>query len=171
MKYSACAECEIISLRKLWNISRRLRLCSMWNEINPPHAPQRISHAKRISRTKCISQIPQGIYFTEKSTCASKCFFLAGMAGFGPTNVGVKVLCLTAWRHPNNTIIISHLSRDVNEKSNKTAVKSKNLACEQVKSKKALTKNEECAILFRRCDRAGFYIPIKRSLSGCGSAW
>ena len=31
-----------------------------------PHAPQRISHAKRISRTKCISQIPQGIYFVEK---------------------------------------------------------------------------------------------------------
>ena len=35
VKYSACAECEIISLRKLWNISRRLRLWSMWNEINP----------------------------------------------------------------------------------------------------------------------------------------
>ena len=52
-------------------------------------------------------------------------FALAGMAGFGPTNVGVKVLCLTAWRHPNNTVIISHLSRDVNEKSHKTAVKSK----------------------------------------------
>ena len=33
-----------------------------------PHAPQRISHAKRISRTKCISQIPLGIYFVEKST-------------------------------------------------------------------------------------------------------
>jgi hypothetical protein len=23
------------------------------------------------------------------------------MAGFEPTNVAVKVLCLTAWRHPN----------------------------------------------------------------------
>ena len=27
-------------------------------------------------------------------------FLLAGMAGFGPTNAGVKVPCLTAWRHP-----------------------------------------------------------------------
>ena len=27
-------------------------------------------------------------------------FVLAGMAGFGPTNAGVKVPCLTAWRHP-----------------------------------------------------------------------
>ena len=29
------------------------------------------------------------------------CFLLAGMAGFEPTTAGVKVLCLTAWRHPN----------------------------------------------------------------------
>ena len=26
---------------------------------------------------------------------------MAGMAGFGPTNDGVKVRCLTAWLHPN----------------------------------------------------------------------
>ena len=26
---------------------------------------------------------------------------LAGVAGFEPTNAGVKVQCLTAWRHPN----------------------------------------------------------------------
>ncbi len=27
--------------------------------------------------------------------------FLAGVAGFEPTNDGVRVRCLTAWRHPN----------------------------------------------------------------------
>ena len=27
--------------------------------------------------------------------------YLAGMAGFEPANEGVKVPCLTAWRHPN----------------------------------------------------------------------
>ena len=26
---------------------------------------------------------------------------LAGVAGFEPTNAGVKVPCLTAWLHPN----------------------------------------------------------------------
>ena len=26
---------------------------------------------------------------------------MAGMAGFEPTHNGVKVRCLTAWRHPN----------------------------------------------------------------------
>ena len=26
---------------------------------------------------------------------------MAGMAGFEPANDGVKVRCLTAWRHPN----------------------------------------------------------------------
>ena len=36
--------------------------------------------------------------------------FLAGMAGFGPTNAGVKVLCLTAWRHPIIiTVIFYHI--------------------------------------------------------------
>ena len=34
---------------------------------------------------------------------------MAGMAGFGPTNAGVKVPCLTAWRHPINLLIISHI--------------------------------------------------------------
>ena len=28
-------------------------------------------------------------------------FLLAGTAGFGPANAGVKVRCLTAWRRPN----------------------------------------------------------------------
>ena len=36
---------------------------------------------------------------TEKPP-ARVAFLLAGMAGFGPTNAGVKVPCLTAWRHP-----------------------------------------------------------------------
>ena len=27
--------------------------------------------------------------------------YLAGVAGFEPTNNGVKVRCLTPWRHPN----------------------------------------------------------------------
>ena len=39
--------------------------------------------------------------FIEKSTCLGKCFFLAGVAGFGPTNARVKVWCLTAWLYPN----------------------------------------------------------------------
>ena len=35
---------------------------------------------------------------------------MAGMAGFGPTNAGVKVLCLTAWRHPIIiTVIFYHI--------------------------------------------------------------
>ena len=29
---------------------------------------------------------------------------MAGMAGFEPTHVAVKVLCLTAWRHPINGV-------------------------------------------------------------------
>ena len=40
-------------------------------------------------------------------------FLLAGMAGFEPTSARVKVWCLTAWRHPNNSYIISRLWRRV----------------------------------------------------------
>ena len=43
------------------------------------------------------------------------------MAGFEPTNAGVKVPCLTAWRHPNNAVpegdipyIVAQFSRFVN---------------------------------------------------------
>ena len=58
------AECEIIHFMncEILLLDSNVK----WNK--SPHAPQRISHAKRISRTKCISQIPQGIYFVEKST-------------------------------------------------------------------------------------------------------
>lgn len=31
---------------------------------------------------------------------------LTGMGGFEPTNGGVKVRCLTTWRHPNNNMIV-----------------------------------------------------------------
>ena len=40
--------------------------------------------------------------------------FLAGMAGFEPTNARVKVWCLTAWRHPNiHPVIITESGRIV----------------------------------------------------------
>ena len=31
---------------------------------------------------------------------------MAGVAGFEPTNDGVRVRCLTAWRHPNFKMLI-----------------------------------------------------------------
>ena len=35
---------------------------------------------------------------------------VAGVAGFEPTNDGVRVRCLTAWRHPNVLLTNSILS-------------------------------------------------------------
>ena len=97
------AECEIIPLRKLWNISRRLRLWSMWNEICP-HSRQRIFHicGANISQRSYFT-CPQGKFRWKKHTFVrwtNVCFFLAGVAGFGPTNARVKVWCLTAWLYP-----------------------------------------------------------------------
>ena len=36
---------------------------------------------------------------------------MAGVAGFEPTNDGVRVRCLTAWRHPNAFIYHVILSK------------------------------------------------------------
>ncbi len=49
-------------------------------------------------------------------------FVLAGVAGFGPTNAGVKVLCLTAWLYPFeiNIRIITQISGNVKSKSRKS---------------------------------------------------
>ena len=42
-----------------------------------------------------------GTHRSKKPNARALGFFVAGVAGFGPANAGVKVLCLTAWRYPN----------------------------------------------------------------------
>ena len=71
-------------LRKLWNI--KLTLYVKWNKST--HAHRHFTRHWRISRTECISQIPQGIYFAEKTTCLCKSFFLAGAEGLEPSARG-----------------------------------------------------------------------------------
>ena len=69
--------------------------------------------AKQIFHSEAIS-LARRANFVEKSTCRGKCFFLAGVAGFGPTNARVKVWCLTAWLHPNEMIdyiLLYHILR------------------------------------------------------------
>lgn len=31
---------------------------------------------------------------------------MAGVVGFEPTNAGIKIPCLAAWRRPNNVVIL-----------------------------------------------------------------
>ena len=68
-----------------------------------PHAPKRTSLAKQTSRPKGTSRSAQAEHIVQPTQKARRSvpFVLAGMAGFEPTNAGVKVPCLTAWRHPN----------------------------------------------------------------------
>ena len=73
VKYSADAECEIISLRKLWNISLR----STWNEIRPSHLRSKYFTAKLFHLGVAKFHSPQA-NFVEKSTSALQmCFFLS----------------------------------------------------------------------------------------------
>ena len=72
----------------------------------------------------CVQQIK---FFTETSLCEDYeehkkdektfhigksflVFFVAGPAGFEPSSAGVKVLCLTAWRWPNDLYEYKRLS-------------------------------------------------------------
>ena len=48
-------------------------------------------------RTLVLIAHPQAI----KKAPINGTFLLAGVAGFEPTNDGIKNRCLTAWRHPN----------------------------------------------------------------------
>ena len=40
-------------------------------------------------------------HFKKNKICFLKC--LAGVAGFEPTGAGIKIPCLTAWRHPSKS--------------------------------------------------------------------
>ena len=108
------AECEIISLRKLWNISRRLRLRSMWNEICP-HSRQRIFHI-------CGANISQQSYFTcpkgkfhWKKPSLTTWLFSTGAEGLEPTTPSFGDWCSTNWTIPLCTNhIISHKSPNCN---------------------------------------------------------
>ena len=93
VKYSADAECEIISLRKLWNISLR----SMWNEIRPSHLRSKYFTAKLFHLGIAKFHSPQA-NFVEKSTSALQmCFFLEASPRFELGDRGVADLCLTTW--------------------------------------------------------------------------
>ena len=86
----------------MWNnfLEKIVKYChfvATWNEINPPRAAAHFTCRSHISRTKCISQIPQGIYFVEKSTCFRKCFFLAPPTGLEPVTPWLTVRCSTDW--------------------------------------------------------------------------
>ena len=83
-------------LRSLWNfpLTRKVK----WNK--SPHARRLFTWRSHISRPKGISQIPQGIYFTEKNTFCPKdkrCFFLAPPVGLEPTTPWLTVRCSTDW--------------------------------------------------------------------------
>ena len=88
VKYSACAECEIMCYRTLWNISLR----SMWNKIRLFTFAKQIFHSEAISHGEAIFHSPKA-NFVEKSTHLSvdKCVLFSGAGG------GIWTHTLTNW--------------------------------------------------------------------------
>ena len=98
-----------ISLKKA-----RLRvLFSIWdgrmlNSRDSPAARLRRQASMRLCESSlCAGGLHRLIHrpSRDKKEQTKVCSFLSGMAGFEPTNAGVKVPCLTAWRHPNITFV------------------------------------------------------------------
>ena len=91
-----------------------------------PLSRERISSAGRMRTNMLALQafVPKGLppVKTQRTPHGVLCV-LAGVAGFGPTNAGVKVLCLTAWLYPFeiNIRIITQISDNVKSKSRKSA--------------------------------------------------
>ena len=96
VKYSACAECEIIHFVNC-EISPFGR-CEM--KFARIRVSEYFTFAEQIFHSEAIS-LARRANFVEKSSFFRTSYFLAGMARFELTNAGVKVPCLTAWRHPN----------------------------------------------------------------------
>ncbi len=53
------------------------------------------------SHKSCITHPRSKKNLNQTHTAFNLSLFLAGVAGFEPTNAGIKIPCLTAWRHPN----------------------------------------------------------------------
>ena len=94
--------------------TRPLRLTSKLVDLRGAYADQHACYASICSEGATPVK-------TQRTPCGVLCV-LAGVAGFGPTNAGVKVLCLTAWLYPFeiNIRIITQISDNVKSKSRKS---------------------------------------------------
>ena len=92
---------EIFCVHKMWNNRSAVVKFSAAQKVkwNPPTAAAISRAIRRISHFEAIFHPPEG-WISLKKALPKKCFFLAGTAGFGPANAGVKVPCLTAWLRP-----------------------------------------------------------------------
>ena len=52
---------------------------------------------REISKNKCY----RDAFCQMQNLSQNAVFAVAGVAGFEPTHARIKILCLTAWRHPN----------------------------------------------------------------------
>ena len=96
------------SLRELWNLMLTHQV--KWNK--SLNARRHFTRRRRISRTKCISQIPKGIYFVEKKIPFvrwQKVFsFLVEARGIEPLS---KKLFLTVSPSADNPLISRYTRR------------------------------------------------------------
>ena len=91
---------KCISLVRIWLQTRKARNAST-------------KFRKTLESKKTEKSLEISVFLLFSCLHLNQTLIMAGMAGFEPTSARVKVWCLTAWRHPNNSYIISRLLRRV----------------------------------------------------------
>jgi integrase len=78
--------------------------------LEPPEVVSKWSPAEQVEGIRVSATIPAGLstplatpYSNRENAPDSTSEELAGVAGFEPTNGGIKTRCLTTWRHPKHT--------------------------------------------------------------------
>ena len=117
------------SLRKVCGVSNLSTVLLLWgNYIKKCISPVRICLQTRNARNastkfrktseskKAEKSLEISAFLVFSCLHLNQTLIMAGMAGFEPTDAGVKVPCLTAWRHPNfgYSHIIPQICRFVN---------------------------------------------------------
>ena len=86
----------------LWGsyIKKCISLVRIWLQVrNTRNASTKFR--KTLESKKTEKSLEISVFLLFSCLHLNQTLIMAGMAGFEPTNAGVKVPCLTAWRHPN----------------------------------------------------------------------
>ena len=97
-----CGGSNLSTISTLWGLYNKkcislVRICLQTRKARNASTKFR----KTLESKKTEKSLEISVFLLFSCLHLNQTLIMAGMAGFEPTNAGVKVPCLTAWRHPN----------------------------------------------------------------------
>ena len=97
-----CGGSNLSTISALWGLYNKkcislVRICLQTRKARNASTKFR----KTLESKKTEKSLEISVFLLFSCLHLNQTLIMAGMAGFEPTNAGVKVPCLTAWRHPN----------------------------------------------------------------------